>query len=171
MFKQLRSCGARAIAPPASTRSSTRRRPWLAAALALCLLGLAPATGSAASPQGAEKVALHDDFQFLGPCRGAAATPPDTDGFAVINATKSKVSATVALKDGVPGQTYLVHLVQVPTFNGCFVGQHQGELVANEDGNGNAHVAVPRDAGATTAWVYLETAGFFQFITEEVPIR
>ncbi len=132
-------------------------------------VGALPA-GAAAGTQGASKVGLHNDFTFVGFCRGAVATPANTAGFAVINATKDTVSATVSLKDGLPDQTYLLHLVQIPSFNGCFVGQEQETLTTNEDGNGTAHVRVPRIAGTTAAWVYLERAGFFEYITEEVPI-
>ena len=142
----------------------------LAAAVAIGLPAALPGS-SQASPQGAGKVALHQDFRFLGACRGATGTPAETNGFAVINATRDRVLATVSLKNDVPGRTYLVHVVQVPSFTGCFAGQHQGTLTVKSGGNGTAHVAVPRVAGTTETWVYLELSLVFGFITEEVPIR
>jgi len=152
----------------------TRARRTAAVVAVGALAGLGALPGGALAtdnnPQGAGKVALHQSFHFLGFCRGTAFTPPQTAGFAVINATPDTVSATVSLKDGVPGETYLVHLVQVPSFDGCFSGQAQAAMTANDDGNATVRVAVPRDPDTTSAWVALERAGFFAFATEEVPI-
>lgn len=154
-------------------KSGRRLMAALAVATATCTMGSGAASAgspsTSTSSPGADKVALHDDFRFLGFCRGATGTPADTDGFAVINATKDRISATVSLKDGLPNQTYDVQLVQVPSSDGCF-GKGQADLTVNKQGNGTVHVSVPRLEGTRSAWIYVERGGFFQFITEEVPI-
>lgn len=137
------------------------------------LAGLGGVASGAPAPdpgRGAEKVALHEDFSDrLGFCRGSATTPAKTGGFAVIKSTSDRISATVSLKEGLPGVTYDVHLVQVPSSGGCFA-KGQADLPVNDQGNGTVHLSVPRRGDTTSAWIYLERNGFFAFVTEEVAI-
>jgi hypothetical protein len=134
-------------------------KKFLFAALALAAAAIMAGTVLAAQPSGAGagKAPLFDSPTYTPgvTCpNGADDTTGPAFGFVVLNTNgNGGLSAQVSVKGGTPNSTYDIWVNQDPGTCPLGVATAPGALTTNGQGNGNAHVTLPRVAGATNFWI------------------
>jgi len=127
--------------------------------LALTMVGT-----TLAAPQGAGKALLYErpggdgDPDGFTCSEGAANPGGPTFGFVVLNTngkpgTDKDLIVQVSLKGATPNATYDIWINQDPGACPLLTPTAPGALTTNAQGNGNAHVQVPRGSGASNFWV------------------
>ena len=104
-------------------------------------------------PAGAGKAPLfHSDAYTCS--AGAGATTGPRYGFVVMNTNaRGDLIVQVSVKRAEPNTTYDIWVNQDPGACPLAAATLVGALTTNRMGNGNAHLVVPRVAGATNFWV------------------
>jgi len=121
----------------------------------LVVLMVAALGGAAVAqpPAGAGKAPLFNSEAYTCPA-GAGATTGPRYGFVVMNTNaRGDLIVQVSVKRAEPNTTYDIWVNQDPGACPLASATSVGALTTNRMGNGNAHLVVPRVAGATHFWV------------------